>query len=124
MIVMDSSSQLTVDVISKVAQNKMSISDAAKILQKSHRTIERYLNRFLDEGIQFVVHRNTGKKPSNKIPDELKKQVQSLIRDKYYDTNLQHLSELLERNEGISVNLNSAVKGSLEHCKTGSSLIK
>jgi transposase len=103
MIVMDSSSQLTVDVISKVAQSKMSVSDAAKILQKSHRTIERYLKRFLEEGIQFVVHRNTGKQPSNKIPDALKKQVQTLIRDKYYDTNLQHLTELLERNEGISV---------------------
>lgn len=103
MIVMDSSSQLTVDVVSRVAQRKMRVSDAAKILHKSHRTIERYLKRFHEEGIQFVIHRNTGKQPANKIPDDLKKQVQSLIKEKYYDINLQHLTELLARNEGISL---------------------
>jgi len=103
MIIMDSKAQLTVDVIAKVAQGKVSIINAAKLLNKSRRTIERYLHRYQQVGIQFVIHRNTGKIPSNKIPDCLKRQIQALIKEKYYDVNLQHLAELLDANENIQV---------------------
>ena len=103
MIILDSKAQLIVDVIAKVEQGKISIANAAKLLSKSRRTIERYLQRYRDVGIQFVIHRNTGRSPANKTPDSLKRQVQSLIKDKYYDVNLQHLAELMELNEGIQV---------------------
>lgn len=103
MIAMDSKDQLTVDVIAKVAQGKMSIINASKLLNKSRRTIERYLQRYHKIGIQFVIHGNAGRAPVNKIPDTLKRQVQALIKEKYYDFNLQHLAELLETTEGITV---------------------
>ncbi|WP_080717889.1 ISNCY family transposase, partial [Xenorhabdus bovienii] len=103
MIMMDSKTQLTVDVIAKVAQGKMSLLNASKLLNKSRRTIERYLQRYQKVGIQFAIHGNAGRSPANKIPNSLKKQVQSLIKEKYYDLNLQHLAELLEKNEGILV---------------------
>lgn len=103
MIIMDSKAQLTVDVIAKVAQGKVSVINAAKLLNKSRRTIERYLQRYQKVGIQFVIHRNTGRSPANKTPDSLKKRVQSLIKEKYFDVNLQHLAELLEANENIQV---------------------
>jgi predicted DNA-binding transcriptional regulator YafY len=57
MIIMDSKAQLTVDVISKVTQGRMSVINAAKLLNKSGRTIERYLQRYQQVGIQFIVHR-------------------------------------------------------------------
>ena len=60
---MDSKSQLTVDVVAKVAMGKIDIVNAAKLLDKSRRTIERYLSKYHKVGIQFVVHRNTGKSP-------------------------------------------------------------
>lgn len=41
--------------------------------------------------------------PANKTPDFLKQQVQALIREKYYDLNLQHLAEMLQTNEHIVV---------------------
>ena len=69
MILMDSKAQLTVDIISKVAQGKVTIINAAKLLNKSRRTIERYLQRYQQVGIQFIVHRNTGRAPANKVPD-------------------------------------------------------
>lgn len=103
MIIMDSKAQLTVDVIAKVAQGKVSIINAAKLLSKSRRTIDRYLQRYQQEGIQFIIHRNSGRSPANKTPDSLKNQVQSLIKEKYYDVNLQHLAELLDANENIQV---------------------
>ena len=79
MIYMDSKAQLTVDIITKVAERKMITTNAAKLLNKSKRTIERYLQQYRKVGIQFVVHRNTGKAPANKTPVSLKRQVQALI---------------------------------------------
>ncbi|QPK05996.1 ISNCY family transposase [Vibrio kanaloae] len=103
MFYMDSKSQFTVDIISKVIDGKITINSATQLLQKSRRTVERYLSRYRKEGIRFVVHGNTGRAPINKIPESLKKEVQALIQTKYYDFNLQHLSELLSKNEGLSI---------------------
>ena len=61
---MNSKSQLTVDIIAKVAEGKIDIINAAKLLNKSRRTIERYLQRYREIGIQFVIHQNAGKCPA------------------------------------------------------------
>ncbi len=73
------------------------------VLPLSPNTIERYLQRYRQLGIQFVIHGNTGHEPVNKIPNTLKHQVQKLIREKYYDVNLLHLGELLNSNQQINV---------------------
>ena len=100
---MDSKAQLTADIIAKVAEGKMTIVNATKLLNKSRRTIERYLKKYQKVGIQFVVHQNRGRSPANKSADEIKCAVQALIKEKYYDVNLCHLRELLEDNEKIRV---------------------
>jgi len=100
---MDSKAQLTVDIVAKVVEGKIDIVNAAKLLNKSRRTIERYLKKYQKVGIQFVVHQNTGKLPSNKTCDEIKRSVQSLIKKKYFDVNLTHLGELLGEDENIQV---------------------
>ena len=100
---MDSKAQLTVDTIAKVAEGKIDIVNAAKLLNKSRRTIERYLQGYRKIGIQFVVHQNTGNSAHNKTCGKTKRKVQTLIKNKYFDLNLTHLGELLEANEGISV---------------------
>ncbi|MCZ6803451.1 MAG: ISNCY family transposase [Proteobacteria bacterium] len=103
MIVMDSKAQLIVDIIAKVAEGKISIGNGTKLLNKSRRTIERYLQQYQKIGIQFIVHKNTNCSPVNKTSDALKKQVQGLIKKKYFDFNLTHLKELLAENENIRV---------------------
>ena len=103
MIVMDSKAQLTVDIIAKVVEDRITIGNAAKLLSKSRRTIERYVKRYQEVGIQFAVHGNYGKSPSNKTPTSIKKTVQALIKEKYFDLSLLHLAEQLEVNENIFV---------------------
>jgi transposase len=103
MIIMDSKAQLSVDIIAKVAEGKIDIVNASKLLNRSRRTVERYLQKYRKQGIQFVIHQNTGKSPSNKYCDDLKRTVQRLIKDKYFDVNLTHLAELLVVNESIHV---------------------
>lgn len=103
MIIMDSKQQITVDIISKVTEGRMSICSAMQLLQKSRRTIERYLQQYKVQGLKFILHGNSGKAPINKLSTKLKSQVQTLIKEKYYDVNLQHLSELLEQRENIYI---------------------
>jgi transposase len=103
MIVMDSKAQLTVDLIAKVVEGRITIANAAKLLSKSQRTIERYVKRYQQVGIQFVVHGNSGKSPPNKTPTSIKETVQALIKGKSFDLNLLHLAEQLEVNERIVV---------------------
>ena len=103
MIVMDSKSQLTVDIIAKVAEGKIDVVNAGKVLNKSRRTIERYLQRYRQIGVKFVVHQNSGRSPANRTCDDMKRKVQKLIKTKYFDLNLTHLGELLSENEGIQV---------------------
>ena len=52
MIVLNSKAQLTVDVITKVAERKITIANATKLLNKSRRTVERYLQRYRSQGLQ------------------------------------------------------------------------
>lgn len=103
MIVMNSKAQFTVDIITKVAEKKITIRNASKLLNKSRRTIERYLQRYYAIGIQFIVHKNSGKYPVNKIADAAKYSVQNLIKEKYFDLNLAHLKDVLKEKENIEV---------------------
>jgi len=93
-----------VDVIAKVAEGKIDIVNAGKVLNKSRRTVERYLQRYREIGIKFVVHGNAGKTPANKTCESMKRKVQKLIKKKYFDLNLTHMGEMLVENEGIHVN--------------------
>ena len=59
MIVLNSKAQLTVDVIAKVAERKITIANATKLLNKSRRTVEptfriKFRNKSL--GITCQVH--------------------------------------------------------------------
>lgn len=103
MIVMDSKAQLTIDIIAKVVEGRITIANATKLLSKSQRTIERYVKQYQQVGIQFAIHGNSGKSPVNKTPTSIKNTVQALIKDKYFDLNLIHLAEQLEANEHIVV---------------------
>ncbi|MEX0448005.1 hypothetical protein [Xenorhabdus sp. SGI246] len=49
---MDAKAQLTVDIIAKVAQGKISIINASKLLSKSHRAVEHYLQQYQQVGIR------------------------------------------------------------------------
>ena len=48
---MDSRAQLTVDTVANVAEGKIDIVNAAKLLNKSRRTIERYVDKYRRVGI-------------------------------------------------------------------------
>ena len=101
MLCMNTQLQLKLDIIAKVDKGEISIINASKLLKKSRRTIERYLKDYRDKGIIFAFHKNKNRIPVNRISVELKKDVQNLIRNEYFDFNLTHLKEKLEEDKGI-----------------------
>tara|TARA_R110002072_G_scaffold301897_1_gene482781 strand:+ start:3074 stop:3397 length:324 start_codon:yes stop_codon:yes gene_type:complete len=100
---MDSKAQLSVDIIAKVVEGRITIANATKLLSKSRLTIERYVRRYQEVGIKYAVHGNSGKSPQNKTPTSIKKTVQNLIKEKYFNLNLLHLDVQLEINENIFI---------------------
>jgi len=82
---------------------------AALILGCTKRHINRMLkgyNRFCKD---FFVHGNRGKKPATAISLEIRKQVIDLYRTKYFEANFEHYTELLKKNEGISISASSVI---------------
>ncbi|WP_413506377.1 hypothetical protein [Photobacterium phosphoreum] len=67
---MDTQSQLTVDIITKVALGKISMTNASKLLNKPRRTIECYLKRYHTDGIRFIIHAIRIKHPRIKYPTQ------------------------------------------------------
>jgi len=92
-VTIDNQTQLKIDIIAKVNDNKICINEAVKLLNKSKRTIERYLQQYRKEGMLFAIHKNCRRPPVNKTSNEIKIEVQKLIKKKYFDLNLFHLGE-------------------------------
>lgn len=94
--------QLKLEIVYKITGGQMSQKEAQKILQVSERTVRRYVHKYRRQGIGFIRHGNLRRRPRNKIPMELKRQVQKLAQEKYFDFNICHLQEKLLQ-EGIQI---------------------
>lgn len=99
------------EVIKSLADHPDANKDrAALTLGCTKRHINRMLKGYREQGKQFFVHGNKGRKPSTMIPDGTRNTVVNLYRTKYYDANFQHYSELLGKHEGIFLSASSVAK--------------
>lgn len=101
---MKSEIQIKIDIIEKVLKKLILRCDAAKILNVSERTIERYEAGFKSKGVEFFIHKNTHRMPVNKTNPEILLKAKSLIKDKYFDFNMSHCLEKLKADEKININ--------------------
>lgn len=83
---------------------------AALILGCTRRHINRMLAGYKEQGKDYFVHGNRGRKPATTIPDDIRSLIVSLYRTKYDGANFQHFSELLETHEHIHVSASSVSK--------------
>ena len=63
---MDSKAQLTADIVAKVAAGKMDVVHAAKLLSKSRRTIERYVEKYRKVGFNLWFIKTMADRPRTK----------------------------------------------------------
>jgi len=94
---------IKLQIIEKVAMGKMAVWQAAEAMGKSQRTVYRQLASFKKKGFRFIQHGNQGRAPHNKHPQDLKEEVRTLIREKYFDFNITHLKEKLFEEENLQI---------------------
>jgi transposase len=92
-----------IEIIQAFAAGKVNLSDAARVLDRSERTVYRMQARLLDQGIEGLVHGNKGRPSRRATAEKVKKRILKLVAGKYADINDTHLVEILEREEGIVI---------------------
>ena len=82
---------------------------ATLILGCTKRHINRMLQGYSRSGKDFFIHGNRGKKPATTISIEIRQKVIDLYRNKYFEANFEHYTELLKKNEDISISASSVM---------------
>lgn len=93
------------DVIKKLVDEKGNKNRAALTLGISKRHVNRLIKAYIEKGKAAFIHGNRGRKPATSTPDNIRQDVLDLYRTKYYDTNFEHFTELLDRREGIKLSV-------------------
>lgn len=91
------------EIIKKVVDTDGNKQRAAIELGCSKRHVNRMIKGYKEQGKEFFVHGNKGRKPVHTLEDETRQNVLDLYRTKYEDANFVHYSELLEEYENIKV---------------------
>jgi transposase len=99
--------QLKLEVIQRVMDNQIDISNAAQILGLSDRSIYRLLSRVRTSGVKAVIHGNRGNNHAGKITEEYKQKVKDFAAGKYKGFNDRHMQEKLLEKESIQINRES-----------------
>jgi len=89
--------------IKKLAETNGNKKRAAIALNCSVRHINRMIKGYKENGKEFFVHGNCGRKPVHTLDGDTKQLIVDLYRTKYPDANITHFSELLEKYESIKV---------------------
>ena len=98
---MNQKEQHRLRVLNEVNQGKLSIQQAAMLMQLSLRHAKRLLAGYRKEGAKALAHGNRGRLPYNAIDVMIREQVVELAKSKYRGFNQQHFSEKLGEKEGI-----------------------
>jgi len=92
------------DILNKASDGFITVKEAAEALGLSERQIKRLKKKVRDGGADGVIHGNSGKQPSNKIPDKTRAEILRLRKlPEYENSNFRHFTEILEREHGIIV---------------------
>ena len=89
------------DIIKRVNEDELSVVQAAQILGVTPRWLLKLRKSVALEGKSALVHGNKGKRPANRLEDEVRERILELARTKYVGFNDQHFTEKLVEAEGI-----------------------
>lgn len=91
------------DVVQRLGRGELSRAEAATILGVSTRQVRNLVLAIGERGASGARHGNTGRAPSNRLDDEVRKRVVAFAHGKYAGFNDQHLTEKLVEVEGLQL---------------------
>ncbi|WP_367714736.1 ISNCY family transposase [Nitratireductor sp. GISD-1A_MAKvit] len=92
-----------VEVLSKVAEGRMTVVSAAHVLALSQRQVRRLLNRFRLDGAAALRHKARGRLSNNRIGNGVRDYALTLIRERYADFGPTLAAEMLAEHHGLVV---------------------
>jgi transposase len=97
--------QRRAEILTRLGAGALGVGDAAELLGVSPRQVRRLRQRFAQDGMGAVVHRNQGRRPVNRTDPTTVGRIRALVGagGKYHDLNVCHLQELLARHEQIAL---------------------
>ena len=90
-----------VKVIENAVDGRLSVSEAAGLLQLSERQVQRLKRRYRPDSVAWVHHGNRGRPMPWALPAALRRTILQLARGKYQGFNDSHLCEKLHREENL-----------------------
>jgi transposase len=90
-------------IMRQVEENKITVEEAADILELSQRQIYRILRRIRAEGTKGIIHKLRGRKSNRGYPEEIKEKIIGIYRKQYWDYGPTLYSEMLTGYHNISL---------------------
>lgn len=87
--------QLRIDVISRLARGRITVADAARLLNVTVRSVYRYKASYKELSVLSVLHGNSSKVPHNKTSKNERKRIIDICKSKYGNFNRLHAYEKL-----------------------------
>jgi transposase len=119
MVTMSQKEFQRVKVIENAVGGRLSVSEAAALLQLSERQVQRLKRRYRPDGVAWVQHGNRGRPMPWALPAALRRTILALARGKYQGFNDSHLCEKLHTEENLEVS-REAVRRILRAAKLAS----
>src|SRR3989339_1291793 len=91
------------EIIASLETGKTSNSEAAKLLRLSRRQVIRIRKNYRSRGALGLISKRRGTPSSNRISEEIKKQVVELIKTRYIGFGPTFLREKLIENHGLKL---------------------
>jgi transposase len=92
-----------VKVIENAVAGRLSVGEAARLLQRSERQVQRLKRRYCPDSVAWVHHGNRGRPMPWALPATLRRTILELARGKYQGFNDSHLCEKLNTAENLEV---------------------
>jgi transposase len=103
MVTMSQKEFQRVKVIENAAGGRLSVREAARLLQLSERQVQRLKRRYQPDSVAWVHHGNRGRSMPWALPVPQKVLILNLARTKYQGFNDSHLCQKLNADEGLLV---------------------
>src|SRR5512143_347866 len=94
-------------VIEKAVDGRLSVSEAAHLLGRSERQVQRLKRRFQPDSADWLIHGNTGRPMPWALKPEVRHQIVELARTRYAGFNDSHFHQKLIEQEGFSLSRES-----------------
>lgn len=93
--------QKRIMILNRLMAGELKTQEAAQLVGRSPRQVQRWLAAYRARGVEAVVHGNRGRAPTHRTDEQRRAQVLACAQGRYAGCNWQHFRDLLEEREGI-----------------------